>query len=95
MFPFLLPLFALLSAPNFVSSMQYGDFVFFFFRETSQEFTNCGKVRRLLTNARFRRSNFFLRNTKLCFVKDCVKFSFAKLLFRVGLHGGNFHVFRR
>lgn len=33
------------SAPNFVSSMQYEDFVFFYFRETSQEYTNCGKVK--------------------------------------------------
>ncbi|CAL8121906.1 unnamed protein product [Orchesella dallaii] len=33
-----------LNAPNFVSSMQYEDFVFFYFRETSEEYTNCGKA---------------------------------------------------
>ena len=32
------------AAPNFVSSMAYEDFVFFFFRETSEEYMNCGKV---------------------------------------------------
>ncbi|CAG7826149.1 unnamed protein product, partial [Allacma fusca] len=33
-----------LNAPNFVNSMQYEDFVFFYFRETSEEYTNCGKA---------------------------------------------------
>ncbi|OXA63939.1 Semaphorin-1A [Folsomia candida] len=33
-----------LNSPNFVGSMQYEDFVFFYFRETSQESTNCGKA---------------------------------------------------
>ncbi|KAG8223012.1 hypothetical protein J437_LFUL000720 [Ladona fulva] len=33
-----------LNAPNFVSSMTYGDFVFFFFRETAVEYINCGKT---------------------------------------------------
>ncbi|KAG8232770.1 hypothetical protein J437_LFUL012909 [Ladona fulva] len=32
-----------LNAPNFVSSMTMGDFVFFFFRETAVEYINCGK----------------------------------------------------
>jgi len=33
-----------LNAPNFVSSMAEGDFVYFFFRETAIEYTNCGKA---------------------------------------------------
>ena len=33
-----------ISAPNFVSSMTQGDFVYFFFRETAVEYINCGKV---------------------------------------------------
>lgn len=32
------------AAPNFVSSMTQGDFVYFFFRETAVEYINCGKV---------------------------------------------------
>lgn len=32
-----------LNAPNFVSSMTQGDFVYFFFRETAVEYINCGK----------------------------------------------------
>ncbi|GLH02989.1 Semaphorin-1A [Gryllus bimaculatus] len=39
MFPF-----ACVSAPNFVSSMTQGDFVYFFFRETAVEYINCGKA---------------------------------------------------
>lgn len=31
-------------APNFVSSITKGDFVYFFFRETAVEYINCGKV---------------------------------------------------
>lgn len=31
-------------APNFVSSLTQGDFVYFFFRETAVEYINCGKV---------------------------------------------------
>lgn len=31
--------------PNFVSSYEIGDFIYFFFRETAVEFINCGKVR--------------------------------------------------
>lgn len=37
-------LFVTISAPNFVSSITKGDFVYFFFRETAVEFINCGKV---------------------------------------------------
>uniref|UniRef100_T1JFQ1 Semaphorin-1A n=1 Tax=Strigamia maritima TaxID=126957 RepID=T1JFQ1_STRMM len=33
-----------LNAPNFVSSLSFGDFVFFFFRETAIEYINCGKT---------------------------------------------------
>lgn len=33
-----------ISAPDFVSSMAQGDFVYFFFRETAVEYINCGKV---------------------------------------------------
>ncbi|XP_045483427.1 semaphorin-1A isoform X3 [Harmonia axyridis] len=33
-----------LNAPDFVSSMTQGDFVYFFFRETAVEFINCGKA---------------------------------------------------
>lgn len=33
-----------LNAPNFVSSIPYDDYVFFFYRETAVEFMNCGKV---------------------------------------------------
>nr|CAD7195797.1 unnamed protein product [Timema douglasi] len=33
-----------LNAPNFVSSMEYEDFIFFFFRETAVEYINCGKT---------------------------------------------------
>lgn len=32
------------SAPNFVSSIPYGDYIFFFYRETAVEYINCGKV---------------------------------------------------
>nr|BDT61724.1 MAG: semaphorin-1A-like protein [Marsupenaeus japonicus endogenous nimavirus] len=32
-----------LNAPNFVHSFGYGDFIYFFFRETAIEFMNCGK----------------------------------------------------
>lgn len=32
-----------LNAPNFVSSMTQGDYVYFFFRETAVEYINCGK----------------------------------------------------
>lgn len=32
------------AAPNFVSSITKGDFVYFFFRETAVEYINCGKV---------------------------------------------------
>jgi hypothetical protein len=35
---------SLFAAPNFVSSMTQGDFVYFFFRETAVEYINCGKV---------------------------------------------------
>lgn len=31
------------AAPDFVHSFDYGDFVFFFFRETAVEYMNCGK----------------------------------------------------
>jgi semaphorin 6 len=33
-----------LNAPNFVSSLPYGDYIFFFYRETAVEYMNCGKV---------------------------------------------------
>lgn len=33
-----------LNAPDFVSSMAQGDFVYFFFRETAVEYINCGKA---------------------------------------------------
>ncbi|XP_044736328.1 semaphorin-1A isoform X2 [Chrysoperla carnea] len=33
-----------LNAPDFVSSMTQGDFVYFFFRETAVEYINCGKA---------------------------------------------------
>lgn len=33
-----------LNAPNFVSSMPYGDYIFFFYRETAVEYMNCGKI---------------------------------------------------
>lgn len=33
-----------LNAPNFVSSISYNEYVFFFYRETAVEFMNCGKV---------------------------------------------------
>lgn len=36
-------LFFLSIAPDFVHSFEYGDFVFFFFRETAVEYMNCGK----------------------------------------------------
>ena len=32
------------SAPSFVGSIDHGDFVYFFFRETAVEYINCGKV---------------------------------------------------
>lgn len=31
------------SGPDFVHSFEYGDYVFFFFRETAVEYMNCGK----------------------------------------------------
>ncbi|KAB0801078.1 hypothetical protein PPYR_05432 [Photinus pyralis] len=33
-----------LNAPNFVSSMPYDNYIFFFFRETAVEYLNCGKI---------------------------------------------------
>ncbi|GAB6019000.1 Semaphorin-1A, variant 2 [Chamberlinius hualienensis] len=33
-----------LNAPNFVSSMSFGEHVYFFFRETAVEYINCGKT---------------------------------------------------
>ncbi|KAG5895086.1 hypothetical protein JTB14_023261 [Gonioctena quinquepunctata] len=33
-----------LNAPNFVSSLTYGDYIYFFFRETAVEYMNCGKI---------------------------------------------------
>ena len=33
-----------LNDPNFVSSFEYGDKVYFLFRETAVEYINCGKV---------------------------------------------------
>lgn len=33
-----------LNAPNFVSSLTYGDYIYFFFRETAVEYMNCGKA---------------------------------------------------
>lgn len=33
-----------LNAPNFVSSLAYGDYIFFFYRETAVEYINCGKI---------------------------------------------------
>ena len=33
-----------LSEPNFVKSIEYGDKVYFLFRETAVEYINCGKV---------------------------------------------------
>jgi len=30
--------------PNFVSSLEYKDYIFFFFREIAVEYINCGKV---------------------------------------------------
>ena len=32
--------------PDFVSSYEVDDYVYFFFRETAIEYINCGKVRR-------------------------------------------------
>ena len=34
----------LFSAPDFVSSMEDSDHVYFFFRESAVEYINCGKV---------------------------------------------------
>lgn len=44
-----------LNAPNFVSSIHHGDYVYFFFRESAVEYINCGKtiysrVARVCTN---------------------------------------------
>ncbi|XP_034246839.1 semaphorin-1A-like [Thrips palmi] len=33
-----------LNGPNFVSTMSYGKFIYFFFRETAVEYINCGKA---------------------------------------------------
>ncbi|XP_014234777.1 semaphorin-1A-like isoform X1 [Trichogramma pretiosum] len=33
-----------LNGPNFVSSFSYGDYVYFFYRETAVEYMNCGKA---------------------------------------------------
>ncbi len=34
-----------LADPDFVSSFEYGDHVYFFLREAAVEYINCGKVR--------------------------------------------------
>ena len=41
---FILLLLCLFAAPNFVGSLAFGDYVYFFFRETAIEYFNCGKV---------------------------------------------------
>ncbi|KAJ8683181.1 hypothetical protein QAD02_018973, partial [Eretmocerus hayati] len=33
-----------LNGPNFVSSFTYGDYIYFFYRETAVEYMNCGKA---------------------------------------------------
>jgi hypothetical protein len=33
-----------ISAPDFVTSLEDGDYVYFFFREQAVEYINCGKV---------------------------------------------------
>ena len=38
------PLLFFLTAPDFVSSMEDEDHVYFFFRESAVEYINCGKV---------------------------------------------------
>ena len=35
------------SAPDFVTSLEDGDYVYFFFREQAVEYINCGKVRKI------------------------------------------------
>lgn len=35
-----------IAAPNFVSSVADGDYVYFFLRETAVEYINCGKVKK-------------------------------------------------
>jgi hypothetical protein len=47
--------FVYLSAPDFVSSTEDEDYVYFFFREAAVEYINCGKVS----------FKFFLCNYKL------------------------------
>lgn len=42
-FTHVLFLFSHPTAPDFVHSFEYEDFVFFFFRETAVEYMNCGK----------------------------------------------------
>jgi len=37
-------LFFCFTDPNFVSSLEYKDYIFFFFREIAVEYINCGKV---------------------------------------------------
>ena len=37
--------FIVFSAPDFVTSLEDGDYVYFFFREQAVEYINCGKVR--------------------------------------------------
>jgi semaphorin 6 len=40
-----------LNSPNFVSSMAYEDYIFFFFREPAVEYVNCGKAIYIFTSS--------------------------------------------
>jgi len=53
--------------------MQYGDFVFFYFRETSEEYNNCGKVRSIRQDIKAKRKLACLLTMSAPVTALCVK----------------------
>ncbi|KAK3863098.1 hypothetical protein Pcinc_031091, partial [Petrolisthes cinctipes] len=95
-----------LNAPDFVHSFDYGDFVFYFFRETAVEYMNCGKrvysrVGRVCKSdrgggqARFRSWTSFLKSRMNCSVPGEYPFYFDEIQSTTdvisGVYGGESH----
>lgn len=43
-YDYVYPMACICVEPDFVSSYEIGDYIYFFFRETAIEYINCGKV---------------------------------------------------
>ena len=57
--------FFVFSAPDFVTSLEDGDYVYFFFREQAVEYINCGKVIFIILGDSVPNSTKFPRNVPL------------------------------